>query len=254
MKIESGPVPTLYMLWVNTTDPILKDPKIREALCMALDRENLVRFQRAGYARPAYGVLNFGGPGYDPDYRDCPYDPVKAKAMIAEAGYPDGFSIRFVANTGGAGDANRLEDAAWYQRDFAKIGVNLTIDVLDGGAFWNMLGSGMPDGTGFMDLGWGETTPAWLDQVVASGALPPNGFNAGHYDNPEIDKLLLEARSSADEAGMISALRKVQTIIGNDHAWLPTYTPVGAYALGPNVSGFVMAPQHWSEFTNVVKN
>src|SRR5262249_14646559 len=85
MKIASSPVPTLYLIWVNHADPILKNPKVREALCMAMDRTNFVKSHRRGYARPAYGILNFGGPGYDPDYRDCTYDPAKAKALLAEA-------------------------------------------------------------------------------------------------------------------------------------------------------------------------
>ncbi len=126
--------------------------------------------------------------------------------------------------------------------------------MLDNAAFWDMLGAGMPDGTGFMDLGWGETTAFWLDQVVAAGALPPNGFNAGQYNDPEIDGLLREARSATNEATQVAALREVQEIIGKDHAWLPTYIPIGAYALRPNVSGFVMPPEHWAEFTGVVKN
>jgi peptide/nickel transport system substrate-binding protein len=254
MKIVSSPVPTLYLIWVNHADPILKNPKVREALCMAMDRPNFVKSHRRGYARPAYGILNFGGPGYNPDYRDCTYDPAKAKALLAEAGYPNGFSTRLLASTSGGGAVGRIEDATWFQRDFARIGVTITIDVLHNKNFWDVLGAGMPEGIGFMDFVWGESTAQWLDLVVAAGALPPSGFNAGRYNNPEIDKLLLEARSAPDEAAQVAALRKVQQIIGKDHAWLPTYIPVGAYAMRPNVSGFVMPPEQWADFTGVVKN
>jgi peptide/nickel transport system substrate-binding protein len=48
-------------------------------------------------------------------------------------------------------------------------------------------------------------------------------------------------------------LHKVQDIIARDHAWLPTYTPIAAYAMRPNISGFVLAPEHWPDFTQMTK-
>jgi peptide/nickel transport system substrate-binding protein len=253
IKVVTGPVPTIYILWVNLKDPVLSNPKVREALCMAMDRVNFVKYQRNNYARPAYGILNFGGPGYDPNFRDCKYDPQGAKKLLAEAGYPNGFKTRLDASLGGGGDVNRVEDAQWWQRDFAKIGVNMAIDVMDNATFWDVLGAGMRKGSGFMDLGWGETSFAWLDQVIATAAIPPGGFNSGHYENPNIDELLTRARAAPNEQEMVANLHKVQDIIARDHAWLPTYTPIAAYAMQSNISGFVLAPEHWPDFTQMIK-
>ena len=113
ITVEIGPVPTIYLMWVNFRQKPLDDAKVRKALYMAIDRESLCKFLRKDQCLPAYSVLNFGGPGYDPKYNPMPYDPEKAKQLLAEAGYPDGFEIRVDWTSGGAGDVNTVADAEW---------------------------------------------------------------------------------------------------------------------------------------------
>ncbi|WP_372966328.1 ABC transporter substrate-binding protein [Marinobacter sp.] len=254
LEIVSSPISTIYMMWVNFKEEPLKDVRVRRAVCMALDREGMAEFHRNGYARPATGILNYGGPGYDPDFKDCEYDPEGAKKLLVEAGYPDGFETRLDWTMGGGGDVNTIGDAEWIQRDLAKIGIDASIESFDNGTYWDMLGGGIREGTGFMSVSWGETSFFWLDQVIASNAIPPNGFNAGYYDNPEIDVLLANARSSTSESEMLGHLARLQEVVANDMAFIPYYTPVAIYAMQPNISGFVLAPQHWHDYTGLVKN
>jgi peptide/nickel transport system substrate-binding protein len=254
LEIVSSPISTIYMMWVNFKEEPLKDVRVRRAVCMALDREGMAEFHRNGYARPATGILNYGGPGYDPDFKDCNYDPAAAKALLAEAGYPDGFETRLDWTMGGGGDVNTVGDAEWIQRDLAKIGIDASIESFDNGTYWDMLGSGIREGTGFMSVSWGETSFFWLDQVIATAAIPPNGFNAGYYENPKIDQLLADARSSRTESEMLGHLATLQQTIADDMAFIPYYTPIAIYAMRPNVSGFVLAPQHWHDYTGLVKN
>ncbi len=253
MTIASNAVSTIYMMWVNFQQPPLDDVRVRRAVCMALDREGMTAFHRNGYAIPATGILNFGGPGYNPDFRDCEYNPEGARALLAEAGYPNGFSTRLDWTMGGGGDVNTIGDAEWIQRDLAAIGINARIESFDNSTYWDMLGSGIREGTGFMSVSWGETSFFWLDQVIASAAIPPNGFNAGYYDNPQIDELLASARSALSEDEMVDYLHQIQAIIAEDMAFIPYYTPVAVYAMRPNVSGFVLAPQHWHDYTGLSK-
>lgn len=254
LDIVSSPISTIYMMWVNFKEEPLKDVRVRRAVCMALDREGMAEFHRNGYARPATGILNYGGPGYDPDFKDCNYDPEEAKALLAEAGYPDGFETRLDWTMGGGGDVNTVGDAEWIQRDLARVGIDASIESFDNGTYWDMLGSGIREGTGFMSVSWGETSFFWLDQVIAAGAIPPNGFNAGYYENPKIDQLLADARSSRTESEMLGHLATLQQTIADDMAFIPYYTPIAIYAMQPNVSGFVLAPQHWHDYTGLVKN
>jgi peptide/nickel transport system substrate-binding protein len=116
-----------------------------------------------------------------------------------------------------------------------------------------MMTAGMREGTGLTSASWGESTFAWLDQVVTTTALPPNCCNSGYYNNPEIDRLLSEARASATQEELDAKLHEVRDIIAGDMALTSYYAANSVYAMGPTVSGFVLAPQHWIDLTGVTK-
>ena len=254
MVVDMAPITTIYNLWVNTRMKPLDDPRVRRALYMAIDREGLCRYLRRGQCSPAYSILNYGGPGYDPDYKPFDYDPAEAKRLLAEAGYPDGFEVRADWTPGGAGDVNTVADAEWIQRDWGRIGVKLNIELFEISTYMDTMAQGMREGTGFMQLSWGESAFHWLDAVISPAALPPNGFNAGYYDNPRIGELLASARAALSEEEMVAHLREVQRIvIEEDTAFIPTHSPWGVYAMRPGITGFVLAPQHWHDMAIVDK-
>jgi peptide/nickel transport system substrate-binding protein len=253
MTLVKGPVSTLYLMWLNFKEKPLQDVRVRRAMAMAIDRDGMAKYLRRGMAQPAYGILNFGGPGWTADYRDYPYDPEGAKKLLAEAGYPDGFTTRFDWTMGGGGDVNTKADAEWIQRDFARVGIKATIELFDNGTYWDMMAKGIREGTCCMSVSWGETSFFWLDLVAAKAAQPPVGFNSGFYDNPKIDELLSAARSAPDEATMIGRLHEIRDAVSADAAFIPYYTPLQVYAMRPEVKGFVLAPQHWADYTSVYK-
>lgn len=253
MQILSGESPTVYVMWINLKDPHFKDVRVRKAMCMAINRDDMAKYQRKGLARPAYGILHFGGPGYDPNYKDCNYDPEGAKKLLAEAGYPDGFTTRMDWTVGAGSDVNTKGDGEWLQRDFEKVGIKASIEMFDNNTFWDMMSKGMRDGTGLTSASWGESTFAWLDQVVTKSALPPSCCNSGYYDNPKIEELLSAARASATEEDMNKKLHEVRDIIAGDMAFTSYYSAMNVVAAAPQVKGFVMAPQHWFDLTGLTK-
>ncbi|MEM6677828.1 MAG: ABC transporter substrate-binding protein [Pseudomonadota bacterium] len=253
ITLVKGPVSTIYPIWLNFREEPLQDVRVRRAMAMAIDREGMTKYLRRGTAQPAYGILNFGGPGWDPDYRDFPYDPEAAKALLAEAGYPDGFETRLDWTMGGGGDVNTRADAEWIQRDLGRIGIRATIETFDNGTYWDMLAQGIREGSCCMQVSWGETSFFWLDLILPTSALPPNGFNSGYYENPKMAELLAAARAAPTEEEMVSLLHQIRDIVTEDVAFIPVYTPLQVYAMRPNVKGFVLAPQHWADYTSVFK-
>jgi peptide/nickel transport system substrate-binding protein len=253
LTIFKGPAATIYPIWLNLKEKPLQDVRVRKAMAMAIDREGMAKFLRRGMAIPAYGILNFGGPGWDKDYRDYQFDPAAAKKLLAEAGYPSGFATRLDWTMGGGGDVNTRADAEWIQRDLARIGIKATIEVFDNGTYWDMMAKGIREGTCCMQVSWGETGFFWLDLVVTKAAFPPDGFNSGWYDNPKMDELLAKARSAPSEEGMIKALHELRDAVTADAAFIPVYTPIQVYVTRPNVKGFVLAPQHWADYTSISK-
>jgi peptide/nickel transport system substrate-binding protein len=254
MTIIQAPVPTIYLMWINFKQKPLDDARVRKALYMSIDREGLCKFLRRGQCLPAYSVLNFGGPGHDPDYKPLPYDPDKAKQLLVEAGHPNGFEVRVDWTPGGAGDVATVADAEWIQRDWARIGVKLKIELFEISTYMQQMNKGMREGTGFMQLSWGENAFHWLDASIAPGAQPPNGFNAGWYNNPKVGELLAAARAAPNDQEMVAKLREMEKIvIEEDTAFIPTHSPLGVYAMSPKITGFILPPQHWTDLTLIDK-
>jgi peptide/nickel transport system substrate-binding protein len=254
MNVVMGPVPTIYLMWVNFKQKPLDDVRVRQALFMAIDRDGLCKFLRRGQCLPAYSILNFGGPGYDAKYNPLPYDPNKAKQLLADAGFPNGFDVRVDWTPGGAGDVATVADAEWIQRDWSRIGVNLKIEQFEISTYMQQMNKGMREGTGFMQLSWGENAFHWLDASISPAALPPNGFNAGFYDNPKVGELLAAARAAPSDEEMVARLREMEKIVvEQDTAFIPTHSPLGVYAMNPSISGFVLPPQHWTDLALIDK-
>lgn len=253
ITLVKGPVSTIYPIWLNFREGPLQDVRVRRAMAMAIDREGMTKYLRRGTAQPAYGILNFGGPGWDPEYRDFPYDPEGAKKLLAEAGYPDGFTTRLDWTMGGGGDVNTRADAEWLQRDLGRIGIRAEIELFDNGTYWDMLAQGIREGSCCMQVSWGETGFFWLDLILPEAAMPPNGFNSGWYENPKMAELLAAARSAPTEEEQVALLHEIRDIVTEEVAFIPVYTPLQVYAMRPNVKGFVLAPQHWADYTSVYK-
>lgn len=252
-KVIQGDVPTIQMLWLNFREEELQDVRVRRAISHAIDRKGLANDLRRGQASPAHTILNIGGPGYDPDYRCAPYDPDKARELLAEAGYPDGFSIRMDWTTGGAGDVNTVADAEWFQRNLAAVGIDATIEVFDIGTYFSMMLEGMRENTHMMQISWGEQSFHWLDAVISPSAIPPNGFNSGYYDNPKVGQLLSDARAALSREKAVEHLQEIQDIVCEDMAFIPTHFLKGVYAMSPRITGFVLAPQHWHDMAIIDK-
>ena len=241
--------PGMQALWLNMKEPALADVRVRQALHMAIDREGLCKLQRLNECLPHYGMLNRHGPGYEEGYDPYPYDPEKARALLAEAGHPDGIDIRFEWSKGGAGAVAMQEFVEWVQRDWGKIGVRTELIGYDVGTYFDQMLKGMNEGTHIMTIGWGETSFIWLEFVVTPAALPPNGYNSGYYDNPRIGEILGQVKGALSEEEVVQHLREVQQVIADDVAWIPVYAYKLAFAVSPRVKGFVLAPENWQDFT-----
>ena len=252
-NVVQGPVPTVYLIWLNFKEPVLQDVRVRRAMSMAIDRAGMCEHLRRKQCIAANGILNVGGPGYDPPFDPYPYDPIEAKKLMAEAGYPDGFEIRMDWTPGGAGDVNTLADAEWLQRDWEKIGIKAKIEVFDVGTYFDMMLKGMRPGTHVMEISWGESAFHWLDAVISPNAISPKGYNSGYYDNPKIGELLAKARESLTDDDQVRNLREIQAIVADQVPWIPFHSPFAVYAMNANVKGFVLAPQHWHDMAIVDK-
>lgn len=125
-RFEVRKLPQTWFIAFNTLqkDSSLKDPRVRKALNLAVNRQAMVDQLLKGTVQPASQLAFAGAFGYDPNLKPLPYDPAAAKRLLAEAGYPDGLSIVMGAVVSNATFGQAFQLAAL---DLKEVGVQMEI-------------------------------------------------------------------------------------------------------------------------------
>lgn len=181
----------------------LQDVRVRRALNMAVDRQRIIDGLLGGATVTTGQPAARGVYGHDPSIAPYPYDPAAAKQLLAEAGYPDGFSFTLDAATGV--DAN---DSAIYQQiqsDLRAVGVTMAIRTMPATQYYNALGRTAFDGEAF-PVDW-QSWPI-IDvtrAILAHSCQRPTPW----YCDPAIMPVLLAARTEFDEAKALALRRQL---------------------------------------------
>ncbi|MCT2086180.1 ABC transporter substrate-binding protein [Microbacterium enclense] len=208
----------------GTMAPELGDVKVRQAINMAFDREALLQSLQTGYGTVTQQVFPATSVAYDEALDSTyPYDPAAAKALLAEAGYPDGFTL------------NMMSTPAFQQtfdlvaQQLADIGI--TANYTDPGAanfITDMLAPKYP--ATWMAL---EQNPDW--QLINFMIAPSATFNPFKYDDPKVDALISTIQTGS-EAESDSALKELNKYLV-DQAWFaPFFRVQGTFATDPNTN------------------
>ncbi|WP_232477089.1 ABC transporter substrate-binding protein [Roseomonas sp. KE0001] len=180
------------------TNP-LRDLRVRQALTMAINRQGIVDRVMQGAALPTGQMMPPGANGYVPDLPPPAYDPNRAKALLTEAGYPDGFNISLL------GPNNRyVNDAQIIQaigQMWQRIGVRTTVDAVP---FSVLAQRQARNDMSAMLIGWATSgEPSTALRGVLTTRIPEKGFgttNFSGYSNKQLDALVEEGLRTADDA------------------------------------------------------
>lgn len=182
--------PNIDRILFNMNLEPFTDIRVRRALSMAIDRERLVQLSN-GRAVPAAGPIPPNVLGNNDDLQPQAYDPEGAQALLAEAGFPDGFSTEMVTNT----DPQALGIAQAAIADWANVGVEVALTSLDNAQYLDlMINQPDPDAIKLSWMDW------YLDYLDPSNMYEPlhkcgGSYNWGHICNEEIDAFFEEANA-----------------------------------------------------------
>jgi peptide/nickel transport system substrate-binding protein len=217
------------------------DPRVREAANLAIDRPAIAEFLLSDTAEPAFQTAPRSDPGYDPGFAGYQQDLDRARELLAEAGYPDGFSTSASVPTGGSGNMLPVPIAERVKADLAQIGIDLEIVTGEWGALFGEWNSGQ------MPLGADMTM--WASTFVLPGLWSvwlhsQSPANVGRYDDPALDDLLGQLEAATDPAQRVDLFMQVNRQTSESHPWLLVVNDLHPRALASNVQGFIN-PQSW---------
>ncbi|WP_127904235.1 ABC transporter substrate-binding protein [Solirhodobacter olei] len=217
--------PHLWFLILNCKDGPFKDKRVRQAANYAINKEAICKDVLEGTAVVAAGptppAFNWA---YNHDLKPYPYDPEKAKALLKEAG-AEGAELTFYVTQGGSGMLDPVPMGTAIQADLEAVGLKVKIETFEWNTFLGKVNPGLDNKGTHVDMAemaWMTNDPDTLPFLaLRTGAWPDKGgFNSGYYSNPEVDKLLAEARTSTDQAKRAELYKKMQVIVHDDAPWV----------------------------------
>ncbi|MEO1679121.1 MAG: ABC transporter substrate-binding protein [Pseudomonadota bacterium] len=217
------------------TNPLM-DVRVRQAISMAINRDAIVERVMEGVAISAGQLLPEGFFGVSENLEPVAYDPEGAKALLAEAGYPDGFAMTIHGpNDRYINDAKIAEAIAQM---LTRIGIETAVETMPRSVYFGRASRGSPDGLpefSFILVGWGagsgEASSPLKSLIHTHNADAGFGAsNRGRHSDPEIDAVIEEALRTVDDAKRQDLLAKATEMAIENVAIIPTHFQVNTWA------------------------
>ena len=222
-----------------------KDKRVREAICLSFDREAMVKGLYGGAGAPLYGQITPGVAGYNPNLKPIPYDPARAKQLMAEAGYPDGKGLPPLKITC---EPNFKDELAYYADQFTKVlGMPVEMEIQERGTFIKRMNAGEVP---FFPWGWTADYPDamyFLSQVWYG----PSPFNRSRWKNAEFDQLIERAQGIADGPARYKVYHQAEQVLMADWGTCPLVIRMQIALRKPNVEGVRLTPFRFLPFNTV---
>jgi oligopeptide transport system substrate-binding protein len=223
-----------------------KDKRVREAISLSFDREAMVKGLYNGAAFPLNGQTVPGIPGYNPDMPALKYDPERAKALLAEAGYPGGKGMAPVEIQC---TEPFKDEITYYANQLGKVlGMQVSPKVVERATFIKSMNAGE---VAFFPWGW---TADYPDAMTFLGEMwqSKSPFNRPRWSNAAYDKLIEEASTQPDDTKRFALYRQAEKILMDDWATAPLPATTNIALRKPNVKNVTVTPLGYSVFQDAL--
>ncbi len=234
-----------YMGFNHETEPF-NDVRVRQALAYALDHREIVQAVYGPLGGPASGYLNSNIWAFNPDTYLYDRDLDRARELMAEAGYADGFSTSIAINDD---DTRRaLAEVVSYQLE--QLNIECSIEVYEWGAYLDLTGRG--DHEIYM-LAWLASTgdPHHAMHPLFHSANKGSAGNRQFFDNPRVDELLEKGMVETDMDQRMAFYQEAQQILSEEVAWIPLADDREAVGVHESVTNFEPCPSGYHMFHEV---
>ena len=212
------------------------DPRVRQAMNYAVDVDAIIDALFNGQGRPATGLVMSGEFGYDKAAKPFGYDPAKAKALLKEAGYPNGFKMQMAGPTGAYSNFEQVLEA--IQGYLADVGIETDLNLMESGKYWDL--EAKKQLPALFGESWSETNGESLERL--KGALGGNDASFSAWEDPKIKKYLVDIGSTVDDAKREQLYIELQRYMIENPPFIYLYEPMAFEAINPKVKGYLPRP------------
>lgn len=212
----------------------LMDKKVRQAFSYAINRDDITKFIMKGFAITATQLSASTVNGYDASIKKAEFSPEKAKKLLKEAGYPNGFEIQL--DTLNKGSYPKIAQS--IASNLARVGIKVKVNATPGSVFFGKMGKRE---SSFSLIGWSSGSgdaSSFLDSIVHS-VDPEKGYgkyNWGNFSNAKVDELIEKSASTMDAKERLAQLQMIQKIaLIENQGYLPIQYAVNLYASSKKV-------------------
>lgn len=241
-----GAETAIYYLLMNNEDELFKNPEVRKAVSLAINRQAICDVAYEGVRKPAGNFIPPGVVGYVEDaWPYSHYDVAAAKEHLAAAGYPDGQgfpTIKLSFNSG----AGHEDVMALVQADLKAIGITAEFDTSDAPTYWDKAQNGEYQ---IGRSGWIADYPI-IDNFVASNLISTSADNYARYKNTAVDDAIYAARQMTDVAARTKAYEDVVATIGEDCPVVPIDFYAHRRVGSERLHDFTYSPMGLSDFVS----
>jgi peptide/nickel transport system substrate-binding protein len=242
VKMELFPGTRVWDIIINVRPELdgkpnpLSDEKVRQAMNYATNKDALVQVVTYGVGTPLTSFMSSTTPMHSGDSPLFPFDAEKAKALMAESGFPDGFKTSILTI---AGNQDDLGIATALQQMWSAIGIELEIKQVDNASRTDQY----RNGTFEMRTGGWTNDIADASQITSYFAYSPtiDALHSG-WKNEEVDQLFEASQKEMDTAKRAGQFARIQEIFNATGPTIPLYETPYPVALGKNVNGFNQIP------------
>lgn len=235
----------IFYVAMNPTIPPFDDVKVRQAFAHAVNVEQITRVVLRDLVQPAKGILPPGFPGYNPNLQGLGFNPQRAQQLLQESKYGSAAGVQaaagprgIVLTMPGAGATPPGSVEAILEQWRTNLGIQVQVQLVE---FATFLADVDRRRFPMYSLGW---IADYIDPHDFLDILFHSGSQQNHmsYSNPEVDRLLEQARTERDEATRMRLYQQAEQLIVNDAVWIPLWHNKAYILAKPWVKGFKVPP------------
>ena len=234
-QIVQGPRVGIVYFTMNFNKEPFQDVRVRKAVQMSIDRQAILDALYGGRGQVEQGIFPHGLIGFNPDQEEIKYDPEAAKALLAEAGYADGFDMEIAADSSASDTMTMALEIVSDQ--LAEVGINAEIKNYDESTWLETRKSG--ELGSFMSTWSADYNDPDNFIYTFFGNEEKTKIRSINYPDTEVMERVAKARTIVNEDERLAEYKALEEkIVHEDAAWVPMFSRLHLFAVSKRVQGF----------------